>query len=112
CSRPIAPPTAAACIPLDSALFHWRQAVVNHSPREKINDLAKEVAAVLASPDPQSLSKADRETRRLLLDWTGPLRWLAVCENAVPQNSSEYGVDPSLFGKHPNGSSIDPSSLC
>src|SRR5687767_4927722 len=25
---------------------------------------------------------------------------------------SIYGVDPSLFGKHPNGEAVDPTSLC
>ncbi len=100
-----------------SALAMWRTAVIGDDSPEAIKRLAAIVRDVLTSQTPDSLSENDRRLREQVLDWRGPLRWVAVSRDMESgssrrDSSLSDGVDPELFGKHPDGTAIDAASLC
>jgi hypothetical protein len=96
----------------NSALAHWRSAVVDSKPVDDIRQLAASVQNALTSTDISSLSEPDRTLRELLEDWKGPLQWTTLSKEAVPITDSGFGLDSELFGRHPNGSTVEMTSLC
>ncbi len=107
-------PTIAA----GSTLARWRSSALKGAGKQS-KQLALAVQTLLTTQDPQELSESDRELRRQLLDWSGPLNWLAVETNESNiergDEYTEYGVDPARFGRHPkdaDGAPVGTASLC
>jgi hypothetical protein len=100
--------------PMDdqSLLSKWRKAK-DASERAQIAAqvqqlLQQEAEAAKASP-------ADRELRRQLLDFNGPLlaeAWRSVKAQPAAATASPYGLAPALFGKHPQSGEVAATSLC
>ncbi len=112
CAAPSEPQTASS-LPAGSALAKWHAAVVGGQQSDEINRLAEAVQHVVTEPNAESLGEADRKLRRQLVDWKGPLRWLrCVDTNATDEVDSRYGIDADRFGTAPDGSAVDPNSLC
>ena len=108
-------PQPESPIPPGSALARWRTAVVDSRPADEIRRLAASVQHVLTAGDTELLDESDKILRRLLTDWQGPLGWLTwSTETAAVAADADgvYGLDPAWFGKHPDGSPLDPASLC
>ena len=102
--------TSSAIVP-GSTLAQLRTAVLN----EKSDDLKALALAVqrgLTSGETASQSDAERLQREQLLDWRGPLRWVVCSRGVSTENSDHFGIDPELFGKHPNGTPLSSTSLC
>jgi len=110
---------AGAVIPPRSLLARWQTA---DDAAEK-EQLALAVQKLLTSGPPTGaqVKQADVALYRQLVSLGGPLfmrawpRVAAECRNAASSSadrSSNVGLDPALFGKHPNGSPIEGASLC
>lgn len=76
-----------------SVLSTWREAVVANASSARQAKLAMDVQKTFAA---HHQSKADQEQRRLLENWTGPLRWAQLAS----QDRRDVG-DVSGFGRHP-----------
>jgi hypothetical protein len=106
----------AAVIPADSVLAKWQAAV---TPEEK-RQLADAVQKLLTSGPPQAKESPDAVLHRQLGSLSGPLlggaaggRRRSVSDTLAPLTQpSAWGLDPNLFGKHPEGKPLDPASLC
>ncbi|MDB4353156.1 DUF1592 domain-containing protein [bacterium] len=118
-------PPSVIRIPELSALSLWRkQAFVLAGTqladrpvagsRKELSRLAKEVQRVLTADDLGTLSAEDRELRKRMLDWRGPLRWLDLAILAAKRGDSESlgKKNPLRFGFHPDGSTLKPNDLC
>ncbi|MDA1164586.1 MAG: DUF1592 domain-containing protein [Planctomycetota bacterium] len=105
------PATTSVMIP-GSMLARWRAAVLDARPSDEISRLASSVQSVVTSKAVATLSDPDQKLRDQLTDWKGPLRWAMSSAGTATVENSEFGVDPAVFGKHPNGSPIEASSLC
>ncbi|MCC7333909.1 MAG: DUF1592 domain-containing protein [Pirellulaceae bacterium] len=124
--------TTSALVP-ESTLAMWRAGVADAQPAEEVSRLAEMVQHMLVVHDGSSLSEADRTVREQLLDWKGPLHWVAVAAaltdvaansqankdgtNVAPTGTSPfeanvYGLLAEEFGLHPDGTEIDSASLC
>ena len=108
-SEPVSGATEGSVIPADSLLARWQ---ATESPTEK-RQLAEAVQKLLTSVPP-SMDGADATLYRELTSLSSPL--LAEITTSSPptsdDTSSPWGLDAALFGKHPDGSSIDAASLC
>ena len=110
---------ADSVLPADSLLAKWQSSA---SAEEK-QRLAGELQKLLLS-DAGGLAKdsPDAALYRQLTSLNGPLLGgilRAASANprgsspvAIPVDGEGVGLDPSIFGKHPNGSKVDDSSLC
>ena len=110
--------------PADSLLAKWRSA----SSREERRKLADQLQALLNSGPPADVKSPDATLYQQLASLSGPLlrRRLAARlgeKKDAPGPSSNdmepdaagaetWGLDPAVFGKHPDGKAIDPASLC
>ena len=101
-------------IPSNSLLARWQSA----SDRKERMRLASELQKLL-SPNLETANTIAPDVALLqqLKSLSGPLLAAAmkslVDESAPSGNAtSSYGLDESLFGKHPQGGVIDPGSLC
>lgn len=100
-------------IPQNSLLARW-QAASNSKERER---LAGELQTLLSTDSNASNTIApDVALLQQLRSLSGPLLAAAmkslVAENSSSNAASNYGLDESLFGKHPQGGAIDSGSLC
>lgn len=101
-------------IPTDSILARW-QATGDHNERTR---LASELQKLVSpSSNPSDVQAPDAALLQQLRSLSGPLLAAAmkslVAEATKPGNAeSSYGLDESLFGKHPQGGAIDAGSLC
>ena len=103
---------ASSLIPSESLLSKWR--------KEKDADGRARIAVQvqqLLHQDPATVkaSPTDLELRNLLLSFNGPLladAWRSVKAQAEDDPASPYGLDPAMFGQHPNGGEVAPTSLC
>ena len=101
-------------IPAESLLAKWRAATDSIAKQQLATDLQK----LLASSPPQDKDAPDAALHRQLTSLAGPLftniRKKDPASRPVQdvQTSSNIGLDPTLFGKHPNGSVIDLASVC
>ena len=119
--------TAGHVIPQGSLLSKWQTATESEKP-----NLAEELQRLLTA-DPDTLAKLpkdspDRVLHQQLNSLGGPL--LAAAREAGVERSesqperaggsqglsaslpSNYGLDPTAFGKHPDGTAVEPASLC
>lgn len=110
-------PPAKSVLEPGSTLAQWRAAILDAKSADEIRRLAASVQHVVTSTSPASLDEPDRRLREQLLDWKGPLKWTTSAAETAPDSppgiaSSELGIDPARFGKHPSGAPIEPGSLC
>ncbi len=111
-------------IPDGSILAKWRAA----STMDEKRKLADDVAGLLLAGPPTASASPDAVLYRQLISLSGPLfrnqmdssrPHDATAETPGPESDSArdpnlapaVGLDPALFGRHPNGSSIDAASL-
>ncbi|HUY34306.1 MAG TPA: DUF1592 domain-containing protein [Pirellulales bacterium] len=116
---------ASPVVPAESLLAKWQTA---EDAVEK-NNLADAVRKLLTSGPPEPNDSADAVLYRQLTSLGGPLfsgMLKGVLANAGGQKAApatteeprgeatagEWGADPSLFGRHPQGGTIDAASLC
>ncbi len=115
CAAP-SKPEAESALPAGSVFEHWRSAVVRSKPSDEVEKFGRAVEEVLTTETVESLAEADQQLRMVLLDWNGPLGWVDVAdETPLDSNinlSAAYGLDPAVFGKHPNGLHVDAFDLC
>jgi hypothetical protein len=102
-------------VPPGSALARWRAAVTESADADQIGRLAAAVQDVLTTASIEALAEPDRRLRERLLDWKGPLDWVAVAATAqaeVNGEASTYGLDPERFGRQPRHPDLDDADLC
>ena len=124
-------PESAIALAADSALARWSELVLSRdSPAigsertdlQELSVLAATVQQAVITDNPQGLTAGDRAMRTLLLDWRGPLRWLAISQSAVSPDSTRGAEQGNTsddadsqqpdFGVHPDGGSLDTADLC
>ncbi|MES2790645.1 MAG: DUF1592 domain-containing protein, partial [Planctomycetota bacterium] len=106
-------------IPSDSLLVKWL-ATPDVDDKGKVAD---DIQKLLTSAPPTAKDSPDAILYRQLTSFSGPL--FVALRNATPAAdankspaspttpaSSAFGLDPALFGKHPDGSVVDAASLC
>jgi hypothetical protein len=106
-------PETAPSLPAGSVLARWRDTVRNSGSRDEQTRLANETQQLLSNGN--TPNAADMELRERLLAWNGPLAWSTVASQLPlkpADQSGAAGIDPAMFGTHPDGSAIDPNSLC
>lgn len=115
-------------IPEGSLLTKWQAA--NADEKSK---LAAEIQTLLTASAPAMKNSPDAALHRQLTSLGGPLLRGAGFQPAVSPTSSRqtpattardgsgndsqagslrYGLDPAQFGKHPDGTALDPANLC
>ena len=107
-SEPVSGIPVGTVIPAGSVLARWLAA----SEAEKAQ-LAQEVQKLLTSAAPPAGSP-DAALYAQLTSITGPL-FSGIGSESEPAEKNEpskWGIDPTLFGKRPDGSSVDAASLC
>ena len=110
---------AGPVIPAGSLLARWQTA----ANAEEKNSLAAEIQKLLVSGQPPvAKDSPDAVLYRQLTSLGGPLlsrprnvgdkvtRPVNVAANDLKQNS--WGIDPAVFGHHPNGQARDAGSIC
>jgi hypothetical protein len=118
-TEPVKGGEAGAVVPPGSLLARWQAA---EQPAEK-HQLALAVQKLLMSGPPVGSDEksADTALYRQLASLGGPLlvgAWSRVstegrsAARSGAEPNSNIGLDPALFGKHPNGSAIEGASLC
>jgi hypothetical protein len=119
-TEPVQGPAAGTTIPAGSLLAKWRDA---RDAGER-QSLAQNIKKLLESGPPSPPQSADAVVYRQLLALGGPLLRLALendprqppaaesAKPAAPSNDHAWGVDPTLFGRHVDGSAIAAGSLC
>lgn len=102
-------------IPTGSLLAKWQSAT---SPDQQ-KQLALDIELLLTNgADKLAVDSADRALYQQLTSLGGPLMGaalraaLSAPATADQKNNQEFGLSPKLFGKHPNGTDVEPASLC
>ncbi len=104
-TEPVSASDAGGVIPAGSVLARWLAA---GRPEER-RRLAKDVQGLLAAGPPKDANHPDARLYRLLASLRGPLLAKVPREKDGP---GRFGVDPTLFGRHPDGFALDATSLC
>ncbi len=99
---------ANQAVPAGSVLARWLTA---QRPEEK-QKLAGDVQKLLTGGPPADADHPDAQLYRRLASLRGPLLAKARPKKTGLRSGTRAGVDPALFGKHPDGSAIDAMSLC
>ncbi len=117
-SEPVAPGSQGPVIPAGSVLARWQSA----ASADEQGKLAAEVEKLLTTAAPADAKHPDAVLRKQLASLGGPLLaagWKAVAERKSTQQpapaadpAKDFGLPTALFGKHPNGSAVDPAALC
>ena len=105
-------------IPAGSILARWQSA---SDPADK-QLLGEAVQALLLTGPPAAKDSPDAVLYRQLASLRGPMVSDGRAEPAppasppdassAPEDAAPWGPDPAMFGHHPDGRAIDPSSLC
>jgi len=113
-SQPASGATSPApAIDATSLLSKWRSA----KDGAERNQIAAEVQQLLQqnAAAAAQVSPADRALSQQLLSFNGPLlvdAWRSIKAQATEDSPSLYGLDQSLFGKHPKNGEVAATSLC
>ena len=124
-TEPVSGRETGPMIPAGSLLAKWQSA---ESAEEKLN-LAQAVQTLLISGVPATKDSPDAKLYQQLASLGGPLFAGArsarssrreEAQTSSPESQSlltsaatnTLGLDPTAFGKHPNGSTIEAASLC
>ncbi len=130
-TEPVSGHDAGPSIPVGSLLSNW-QSAEGAADRQKF---ATAVQALIRRDAPSPKDGPDAVLHRQLTSLGGPL--LAGAQNVAvrerirsapstktpanaaspepgtaPPDISKWGLEPGQFGRHPNGSNLDPTSLC
>jgi transposase-like protein len=114
-SEPDAGGGAESIIPAGSLIAHWQAATDPASRKQlaaKVQSLLKGGTGELAADSP------DVALYRQLASLNGPLfsavrkEYLSQERDSSTKSDSRFGVDPELFGRHPNGGTVAPANLC
>ncbi len=117
-SEPVDGAEPVSSIPAGSLLARWQSA---QTTAERLPLAAALQKLLVEGPPPgQNPESPDVALYRQLRAFTGPLLssvWREFAAKPVTARPSLEGVgvlglDPSLFGKHPAGKTVDPASLC
>lgn len=117
-SEPVGGSEPLSLIPPGSLLARWQSA---NASAERATLAAALQKLLTDGPPPGSDPKSpDVVLYRQLSSLTGPLLtsvWREFASRARPAappegRGNEVGLDPALFGKHPQGKALDPASLC
>ena len=105
-------------IPAGSILARWQSA---SDPADK-QLLGEAVQALLLTGPPAAKDSPDAVLYRQLASLRGPMVSHGRAAPAppasppdassAPEDAAPWGPDPAIFGRHPDGRAIDPSSLC
>ena len=108
---------AQPVIPAGSVLAQWKQARADPARHEELGGLADRVQQVLTSSAVPS-QEANAALRHELTSLEGPLlrglnlnSLLKDVAGDAATAESDFGLDPALFGSHPQGHKIDDASL-
>lgn len=115
--------TKSHVIPSGSLLARW-QSTVDNSEKQKLAGQIRELFQ--NGPVAQAADSPDAILYRQLTSFSGPLFAAAAKSGALNSKQSDatqsapnalasqrnFGMDPTLFGRHPNGSPIEEASLC
>ena len=114
-SEPDAGGGADSIVPAGSLIAQWQVAPDTESRKQ----LAEKLQALLTNGISDIAADApDAVLHRQLTSLNGPL--FAVVRKELLSQKKDYadgaetnfGLDPAMFGKHPNGASIDAANLC
>ena len=103
-----------AVIPAGSLLAQWQSAATT----EEKQKLATAVQELLKAGPPTAKESPDAVLYRQLASFGGPLFRAVKVQSRTdtPREAglreTDFGVDPALFGRHPNGQAVDAASLC
>ncbi len=113
-----------AVIPAGSLLARWQTA----NSTEERQRIAADLQKLLTSGPPSTSDSPDAVLHRQFTSLGGPLLNLMLRDRAAERQSvvslpgdprgnraageASWGLDPSMFGKHPIGTTIDEASLC
>ncbi len=111
CSQAISP-ESRPLLPVGSSIAEWRAAIIQKRPNAEIEELEKSIQHLVTVKETTALNEGDREFRRQLLAWNGPLHWSDAAKTSPSDTSSVYGLDAAMFGTHPNGTAGDAANLC
>ena len=104
--------TPAAATGSQSLLSKWRK-TKDAAERAQI---AARVQQLLQNDSAAAKASAeDRELRNQLLAFNGALlgdAWRSVKAQVPDASATSFGLDPGLFGRHPNGGDVAATSLC
>ncbi len=118
-TEPVQGGTSGPLIPAGSLLAQW-QSEARETEKQK---LAQSVQQLLIGGPPADKNHPDAQLYRQLASLGGPLfagSRVSAPKIGVPPSTAtsaspadaKWGLDPTLFGKHPDGSAIDPANLC
>ncbi|MFO1044265.1 MAG: DUF1592 domain-containing protein [Planctomycetaceae bacterium] len=96
----------------NSLLSQWRKAK-DSAERARIATQVKQL--LQKNADAAQPSPADHALAQQLLSLNGPLlaeAWRSVKAQPADVGTSNYGLDPALFGKHPKSGEVGATSLC
>ena len=106
---------AESIIPVGSLIAQWQVAADAESKKQ----LAEKLQALLTNGVGDMAADApDAVLYRQLTSLNGPLfavvrkQLLAQKTDPADGSDTEFGLDPSMFGKRPNGEAIDAANLC
>lgn len=104
-----------AVIPAGSLLAQWQSAATADEKQK----LATAVQELLKAGPPTAKESPDAVLYRQLASFGGPLFRAVKIQGRSSDTPREpglretdFGVDPALFGRHPNGQAVDVASLC
>ena len=108
-AEPASGAATGAVIPAGSLLARW-QAADDATEKQQLGEAVQK----LLTSAPPAADSPDAALYRQLISFTGPLfsEGTTVKTNAEDAAKSAWGLDPALFGKHPNGGAVDDASLC
>lgn len=116
-TEPVKDNQTGPVVPAGSLLARWQAS----SSADERQTLANDVQELLLKGPPPDRNHPDAVLYRQLASLGGPLfaEWHARAAKAdskpgspEAESSGEWGIDPRLFGRHPEGADVDAAGLC
>jgi hypothetical protein len=86
-------PAAQDSVPPGSVLATWRDGVLEGIPEAEVEMAARAVQQALIATESESVPGADESMREKLLDWHGPLNWLAIAADQMQTGSAGANIE-------------------
>ena len=116
-TEPVTGAQQGVVIPAGSLLTAW-QSATNPDEQQK---LATSVQKLLIDEPPVTKDSPDAQLRRQLSSLSGPL-FRVMTRSTIEKSTGsstasnkarpEWGPDPAIFGRHPDGQAVEPGNLC